>query len=563
MKETGRYLAQQISRRDFVRSSAGAAAIATVSSVFPGYAAKASSLGLSHYTKATGVATTADTVSSARMEALVLRAVEAARAAGAHYAEARVTRTVNQSLGETGLGGDYESLTIGVRALVGGAWGFAASPYWDLEEAAILASEAVDQARINASVFPREVDLGHYPTVKGAWATPIRIDPFTISIEEKIDFFASFEGLLPRHVRGRRYEISFGPNTYVSRQERTVANSEGSLFSQTLFKGRSDPKVIVRAKSPKGVGENADAKGRGMEEAGAGWELFLDANLPEQIPSLIEEAEAKLFLPRKPVEVGRYEMVISAPVIGSLIAATLSDATQLDRAMGFEANAGGTSYLGPDPMTHLGTNLGSPLFSVSGDRSMDKGLATVKWDDEGVTPEPFPIVSRGELVDYQTTREQPSWISSWYSSHGRQPMSHGCSVAPDADNFPLQHTPNLIMTPGAGDASFGSMIENTEKGIAVFEGRAGTDFQSLAGSMGAIMREVVNGKLGPVLEGGEVLFTSRELWKNLLEVGGKESGELGRSVSLKGEPRQISLYSIVAYPARMKEMALVDLRAAR
>lgn len=299
--------------------------------------------------------------------------------------------------------------------------------------------------------------------------------------------------------------------------------------------------------------------GQGMSQASAGWEMFLDAHFHDQVPGLIEELEEKLFLPHKPVEVGRYEMVIAAPVIAGFISATLGEATQLDRAMGYEANAGGTSYLGPNPMKYLGTSIGSTILSVNGDRTMDKGLATVKWDDEGVAPETFSIVSNGELVDYQTTREQASWLSSWYSSTGREVKSHGCCVAPAADNFPLQHTPNLVMQPGTGNSSFSSMIENTENGIALFSALVGSDFQSLTGSaFNTFMREIVNGKLGPVLDGGEILFTSRELWKGLLEVGGSESREIAEGGSSKGQPAQATSYSIAAYPGRMKEMTVVD-----
>lgn len=564
MKGMGKYSMRNISRREFVGTTTSAAAVAAMASTLPAKLAKAYSFEASPYAILTGSGTAADLADPERMKKLVLHAVEAARTAGARYAEARVTRTVSQVFIKDGqqFGKDQEDLTIGVRVLVDGAWGFAASPYWDLDEAVILAKDAVNQAKINASVFPEEIDLGNYPVAQGTWSTPIRIDPFKVSIEEKMDFFASFDGLLPRHVRGRLYELGFGQSVSFFRQERTVANSEGSLFSQTLYNCGADPRLAVKADIPNETRkEQQIVYGKGMSMAPAGWELFLDANLREQIPEMIEEAESNLFrfIPQKPVEVGRYDMVIAAPVMASLISVTLSNATQLDRAMGFEANAGGTSYLGPDPMKYLGSALGSSLLTVHGDRSFDKGLATVKWDDEGVMPEPFPIIDKGKLVDYQTTREQAPWISEWYSSNGREAKSHGCSCAPYADNFPLQHAPNLIMHPGDDESSFSSMIDNTENGIALFGGRTGTDFQSLAGSISdTTMREIVNGKLGAYLVGGEVLFTSRELWKNLIGVGGSKDRVLTPRFSSKGQPAQGAVYSIEAYSGMVKEPTVVD-----
>jgi TldD protein len=122
------------------------------------------------------------------VRALVLRAVEAAKSAGATYAEARVTRVVQEVFVGAGLLRDEEDLGIGVRALANGAWGFAASPYWNLDEAARLGRDAVAQARTNARVSATDVELGSYPVATGSWTTPIRIDPFQIPIEEKLDF---------------------------------------------------------------------------------------------------------------------------------------------------------------------------------------------------------------------------------------------------------------------------------------------------------------------------------------------------------------------------------------
>jgi TldD protein len=185
-------------------------------------------------------------------------------------------------------------------------------------------------------------------------------------------------------------------------------------------------------------------------------------------------------------------------------------------------------------------------------------LATVKWDDEGVEPETFPIIENGVVVDYQTTREQAAWLSPWYQSRQRPVRSHGCAVAPGASNFPLQHTPNLQVKPGAGTTTFEEMIQNTSRGIAFLGGLASTDFQSRTGAAGGMMREIVNGKLGPVLVGGQLLFDSTQLWKNLTELGGANSGETIGAKSGKGQPAQVTMYSVQAVAGRFKEMAVVD-----
>ncbi len=544
-------------RRDFLRASAQSVTAVTLANTIPIRAIKAFD-DHSSFRRMTGAETSNHLADAALMEQLVLRAVEAARSAGARYAEARVTRSVSQAIASESPSKDGEYLAIGVRALVGGAWGFAASTYWELDEASVLAREAVEQARINASIFPGDVDLGTYPVAKGSWSTPIRIDPFQISLEQKIDFIRSFDGLVPRHVSGRKFGADLS-KVGVSRQERMVATSENALFSQTCYQTGGEFRVSVKADIPGTRNTTqASALGRDIETAGAGWELFLDAKLREQIPGLIEEAESQLFIPHKPIDVGLYEVVMPASVLGSFVAVTLGNATQLDRAVGLEANAGGTSYLGPDPADHLGTQLGSSLLNVSGNRSQPKGLATVKWDDEGVEPETFPIIENGVVADYQTTREQAAWLSSWYQSRQRPVRSHGCALAPAAAEFPLQHTPNLEVKPGAGTVTFEEMIQNTSRGIAFVGGGVSTDFQSRTGAGGGMMREIVNGKLGPILDGAQVLFDSTQVWKNLIELGGANSGATIWGKSIKGQPTQVSFYSLQSVAGRFKEMTIVD-----
>lgn len=542
-------------RRDFLNTGAHTAAALTLMSVLPAeMKALATRLSSAH------MIDTEDTVQSADpelMEKLVLTAIDAARSAGAEYAEARVNRTVEQWLSKD-FNSDTERLTIGVRALVNGAWGFASSTYWEVDEPGALAKDAVAQAKINAAVFPREIELGVYPVARGSWVTPIRIDPFKIPIEEKLDFFRSLEGGLPRYIAMRKYEAQLYPARF-ARQERMTATSEGALFSQTLYESGGAIFMVATADEPQRGVSDVKLSVRDISTAGAGWELFLDAKIRDQFPMLADEAEELLYLPVKPVDVGRYETVMTAGAVSGLLATTLGNATQLDRAVGMEANAGGTSYLGPDPEEHLGTALGSSLLTVMGNRSLPRGLATVKWDEEGVEPDTFPIIQNGTFVDYQTTREQAPWLASWYQSRQQPVRSHGCAVTPEALNFPTQHTPNLQMMASSGTTTFEDMIANTKKGVAFVGGRVLTDFQSrTGGSNRAFMREITDGKLGAILQGADILFTSSELWKSLVEVGGTSSVEVASSRSEKGQPSQTSSYSIEAVPARFKEITVID-----
>ena len=155
------------------------------------------------------VASHAELMGPDQMEALAKSAVEAARTAGAKYADARLTREVQhhyEFVNRDGdITGDMETIGLGVRVLVDGYWGFSASPVWDTDEAVRLAREAVSQARVNAKGTARTAELGQYPVVTGRWSTPIGIDPFTVTIEEKQDYMEYWDGV--RESGRARYSV--------------------------------------------------------------------------------------------------------------------------------------------------------------------------------------------------------------------------------------------------------------------------------------------------------------------------------------------------------------------
>jgi len=117
---------------------------------------------------------------------LAVVALDAAKGAGAEYADVRFVRNRNQNVStrEQRVSGvsDNETYGFGVRTLVGGAWGFAASRDLTKDEVARVAKQAVAQARANRSAQVRPVVLAPAPAVTGTWNSPIEIDPFSVAI---------------------------------------------------------------------------------------------------------------------------------------------------------------------------------------------------------------------------------------------------------------------------------------------------------------------------------------------------------------------------------------------
>jgi TldD protein len=502
-------------------------------------------------------------------DALVRTAVDAALRAGAQYADAQITHTMVQPCRFTNIDVIREELGVGVRALINGAWGFAAVPSGDVDAVKRLAEEATAQAKVNALGRHDRTVLAPTPPAVGTWVMPVTIDPFTVPIEEKLAFMQSWETYaeqLGMHIDSITSELHF------IRQERVVATSEGAHFTQTVFESGGKIAVVERIK---GTNHEELVLLDGFIPAGKGWELVLDANVPEQLRDVPRRAALQRASKEhpKPAQVGRYTIVCDGATMAALLDRTIGVATQLDRAMGYEANASGTSFLN-DPLAMLGSfKVGSPLVTVTANRSAPGQLATVKWDDEGVAPQPFTLVNEGVLVDYQTTREQATWLAPYYQQTGQPVQSRGCAASENARSITMQHMPNLGLTPNRHTASLDALVADVTDGIFITSGTVSADFQARTGLLLGKFHEIKQGKIGRPLQGGGILFDTLDLWRNVTAIGDASTQHVVASTTypfnamvdritgwypVKGEPPQRTSYSIQGVAATITKQALID-----
>jgi TldD protein len=458
--------------------------------------------------------------------------------------------------------------------LVNGYWGFSAYPSGDRATAEQLARDAVAQATVNGrGAVPRTVDLGHVPTVTGHWTTPVTIDAFTVPVEEKHAFIrywiaaALKEGV---NIDSIQSYLHFVAHTQV------VATSEGSRYTQTTYESGGKIVVIPWGPTSKRNGSNATLPVQGIAPAGRGWELFLDANIPDQLRSMPDQlsAHAALRKQAKPLVVGRYTLVCDGATMAALLEATLGVATQLDRALGYEANAGGTSFVS-DPLAMLGSfEVGSPLVNVSANRSAPAQLATVKWDNEGVAPPDVQLVKNGVLVNLQTIREQATWLAPYYTKTGRVIHSNGNAAAESALEITMQHMPNLSLDAAPASSNLDDLVANVPDGILVEQGTVmQVDAQARNGLLvSQSVRQIKNGRRGRLMTGGAVLFNTLDLWKHVIAVGGPASsmvvpfsqypygGEVAALLgqTAKGEPPQLSSHSAQAVAATIANQPLIN-----
>lgn len=516
---------------------------------------------------------------TAEWERLVQEAVGEARRAGAQYADARVTHTVLHPLSFVGLGQWTELMGFGVRALYQGCWGFASAPDSDVRTIHELARQAVAQAKINARATDRgpshSIELGAIPAVTGRWTMPVEIDPFTISMDEKLAYMQYWVDYAPQF--GTAID-TLTSHLYNVRQESVLATSDGTCCTQVTYE--SGGKIVVRDSRYTGLSLPLLC----LTPAGKGWELFLEADIPEQLRTMQHRFDDVVLVKgtTKPAQIGRYTMICDGATMAALLDKTLGLATQLDRALGYEANASGTSFLN-DPLAMLGTfQVASPLVTVMANRSAPGQLATVKWDAEGVAPDDFTLIKKGVLVDYQTTREQVAWLGPYYQKHQLPPKSHGCAAVDSGLSIPLQHSPNLELLPTPnGDPNptkLDDMIASVKEGILLTEGDVHSDFQARSGFINGTMREIKNGRLGRVLIGAAIAYDTLEFWKNIAAIGGPSTraviastpwtefnpcqavyDRFYKTYPVKGEPPQRVSYSVGAVAATITNQAMINL----
>jgi TldD protein len=534
------------SRREFVKStSAAAAAIA-------GLAALPASARAAALTDAAGSLSLADP----NIKELARLALDAARSAGATYADIRFSRNRTQSLftRERRVQGlvDNETMGFGIRALVNGAWGFAASREISRDEIARVARQAAQQAKANSLTVVRPVVLAPVTaTPDGAWRTPIEIDPFTVPVEEKVAMLLDANAAALK--AGARFVNS---SMFFLREEKTFASTDGSFIVQTIY--RAQPSMTMTAVSSDG----SDFQTRQSNEIapmGRGFEHVRDARLVENAPRWAAEAVQKLTA--KPVDVGRYDLVLHPSHLWLTIHESVAHPTELDRALGYEANYAGTSFVAP-PEAVLGKlQFGSKLMNIRGDRTQPGSLSAVGWDDEGVKPDSFDIIKNGLFVDYQTTREQAPFLADYYKRTGRPTRSHGCSYGQTWADVQFQRMPNVSQLPGDKEQSWDDIIAATDRGIAIMgDGSFSIDQQRYNAQFGGqLFYEIKGGKIVGMLKDVAYQMRTPEFWGSLDMIGGPKSYQLGGAFNDgKGQPSQSNAVSHGCVPSRFRNVNVIN-----
>ncbi len=484
------------------------------------------------------------------MAALQAAALQAAADGGAAHAEVRVERIQSQTLrlrdARLESAADDVEVGLGIRVLHRGAFGFASTVALTPDAAAEVARQALAAAEVTSAAGHHPVELAAEPAHGPLdWASPHRIDPVTIPLADKV---ARLEDWSRRLLDAAGVDHVTASVLAVT-EEKHYADLAGTQADQRRV--RVHPALEAMALSDGGfesLRTLAPPVGRGWEYLdGDGWDWDGElAAMPEQLAE-------KLRAPS--VEAGLYDLVIDPTNLWLTIHESIGHATELDRAMGYEAAYAGTSFATFDQLGSL--RYGSDVMHVTGDRTAEHGLATVALDDEGVPGSSFDLVRDGVLVGYQLDR-------AIATAAGLGP-SNGCAFADSPLHVPIQRMANVSLQPAPGPGpSTEELIGGVEHGIYIAGDKSWSiDMQRYNFQFtGQRFVRIEHGRLAGQLRDVAYQATTTDFWGALEAVGGPDTYLLAGAFNCgKGQPGQTAAVSHGAPSVLVRQVRVLNTRA--
>jgi TldD protein len=466
--------------------------------------------------------------------ALADAALAAALRAGASYADVRVHRIASEDVqmrdGELENAVTSREVGLAVRVIVDGTWGFASHAELSPDVAADTARRAVRVAATLAPLNAERIELADEPVYRdAAWVSSYLIDPFTVPSADKIALLEE---------RSRRLQASDGVD-HVSAS--LTAVKEQVFYSDTFGSSITQQRVrmmpsfeAVAVDAEQGTFESMRTLAPPM---GRGWEVLSGDDVWDwstelaQVPELLAE---KVKAPS--VTAGPADLVIDPTNLWLTIHESIGHATEYDRAIGYEAAYAGTSFATPDKLGRM--RYGSPAMNVTADRTVEFGLATVGYDDEGVQAQSWDLVRDGVFVGYQLDRV--------FAPRLGLPRSNGCSYADSPHHVPIQRMANVSLQPAPEDTSTTDLIARVGEGVYIVGDKSWSiDMQRYNFQFtGQRFFRIRDGRLDGQLRDVAYQANTTAFWNSMEAVGGPSTWRLGGAFNCgKAQPGQVAAVS--------------------
>jgi TldD protein len=488
------------------------------------------------------------------MRSLADVALQRARDLGAAHADFRLERirSQNLSLRDGNLEGSHDGEDVGlsVRVVHDGTWGFAAAVELTAEAATRAAERAVEVAKMAHDMSPERVELAAEPVhADRTWVSAYDIDPFTIPDGDKVALMADYS---------RRVLSHDGVDHVTARLGQVI---EGKFYADTAGTVTTQQRVrlhpVVEALAVDAEGGRFETMRTLPAPAGRGWEYATGADGIVDWPAVLDELPELLAekMAAPSIEAGAYDLVIDPTNLWLTIHESIGHATELDRALGYEANYAGTSFATPN---HLGTlQYGTPVMQVTGDRTAAHGLATIGYDDEGVAAQRWDIIRDGVLVGYQLDRRMALLMAEKLGVD----RSNGCAFADSAGHVPVQRMANVSLQPADGGPSTADLISQVERGIYVVGDKSWSIDQQRYNFQftGQRFYRIENGELAGQLNDVAYQATTTDFWGSMEAVGGPQTYVLGGAFNCgKAQPGQVAPVSHGCPSALFRDVRILN-----
>ena len=480
------------------------------------------------------------------LAALAEAGLARARELGAEHADVRVERVRSQDIalqdGVTQSAGERVDLGVAVRVVHDGSWGFAAGVELTPAAVAALAEQAVAVAQVAKPMTLERIELADEPVhADVTWVSSYEQNPFDVPTARKIARMAELSRLAlgqgpVAHVRASLEQVQ---------ENKFYADSAGT--SATQQRVRLHPVVEAHgADADRGI---FDSMRTLAPPVGRGWEFVADQRRDAEAAELPTLLADKLAAPS--VSAGRYDLVIDPSNLWLTIHESIGHATELDRALGYEANYAGTSFATPDKLNSL--RYGSPVLNITGDRTVEHGLASIGIDDDGVATQSWDLVRNGTLVGYQLDRRTAK-------RYGFE-RSNGCAFADSSGHIPIQRMANVSLEPSPDDVSTDDLIGRVDRGIYIVGDRSWSiDMQRYNFQFtGQRFYAIENGKLAGQLRDIAYQATTTDFWGAMEAVGGASTWVLGGAFNCgKAEPGQVASVSHGCPSALFRDIRILN-----
>ncbi|RSK31099.1 TldD/PmbA family protein [Hymenobacter metallilatus] len=493
-------------------------------------------------------------------------ALNAAKAAGATYADVRIGRYLNQGVftREKQVQNivSTESYGAGVRVIANGTWGFASTNQVTEAGIAKAAQLAVQIAKANSKVQKEQVKLAPQ---KGfgevEWKAPIKQNAFEVPIKDKVDL------LLATNAKALENGASFVNSVlFQVNEQKYFASTDGSYIDQDIHRifptfgvtvvDRASGKFRSRQalSSPMGLGyeyltPKAEDKVAGPQGSGViGYKYSYD--MLEDAALAARQAKEKLTC--KSVVPGKYDLVLDPHHLGLTIHESVGHPLELDRVLGYEANYAGTSFATLE-WKAKGQPYGSKQVNIVADKLQPGSLGAVGYDDEGVKTKEWNLIKEGILVDYEKIRDQAHIVG--------QQESDGCCYSQSWQDVQFQRMPNISLKPGAAKLSVDDMVKNVEKGIYIAgNGSFSIDQQRYNSQFGGqVFYAIEKGKITGMLEDVAYQTNTLEFWNSCAAVCDQSDYRFaGFFNDGKGQPSQSSAVSHGSSTSRFNSVNVIN-----